>query len=345
MKKSISLLSFAIAMAIFANSGYAISIDMVDVGNPGNPTDARLCCGGLGSVGYDYQIGKYEITAGQYTEFLNAVADDDTYNLYNTQMWSSEFGAKIQRSGTPGSYSYSVADDWANRPVNFVSAWNAARFANWLHNDQPTGPQGPGTTEDGAYINIGDEAMFSRQPGAKYWIPTRDEWHKAAYYDPNYGGNGVGGYLTYPTWADAEPGRDITELTNPANNANWYGDFYSGGYVVGSPYYRTEVGQFALSQSPYGTFDQAGNVTELIMQEDGLGDVYLVGLGGSFADYWSSTMDAYNHTFVWGDPGLADYPFGFRIAGLAVPEPATGSLCVILGSLLLGLRRFKQTKH
>ena len=29
-----------------------------------------------GSVGYAYNIGKYEVTAGQYTEFLNAVARD-----------------------------------------------------------------------------------------------------------------------------------------------------------------------------------------------------------------------------------------------------------------------------
>ena len=41
----------------------------------------RIC----GSVGYNYNIGKYEVTAGQYTEFLNAVARTDTYGLYNTQ--------------------------------------------------------------------------------------------------------------------------------------------------------------------------------------------------------------------------------------------------------------------
>ena len=77
----------------------------------------RIC----GAVGYTYNIGKYEVTAGQYTEFLNAVAKTDTYGLYNTNMWSSTYGCKIQQSGSSGSYTYSVASDYANRPVNYVA--------------------------------------------------------------------------------------------------------------------------------------------------------------------------------------------------------------------------------
>ena len=50
------------------------------------------------------------------------------------------------------------------------------------------------------------------------------------------------------------------DLTTPdgGNNAN----FYQSGYTIGSPYYRTPVGEFELSDSPYGTFDQGGNVWE-----------------------------------------------------------------------------------
>ena len=62
----------------------------VTVGNPGNVGEAsgwgrdnggpeRIC----GSVAYAYNIGKYEVTAGQYTAFLNAVGGVDTYALYN----------------------------------------------------------------------------------------------------------------------------------------------------------------------------------------------------------------------------------------------------------------------
>ncbi len=40
----------------------------------------------VGEVDHNYAIGKYEVTAGQYTEFLNAVAKDDPNNLYNPMM-------------------------------------------------------------------------------------------------------------------------------------------------------------------------------------------------------------------------------------------------------------------
>jgi formylglycine-generating enzyme required for sulfatase activity len=136
-------------------------------------------------VGYEYGIGKYEVTAGQYTEFLNAVATEDTYGLYNMLMDydanPGAFGPNIKRMGASGGYSYSVAADWAKRPVNHVSFWDSARFANWLHNGQPTGPQGSGTTEDGAYDLNGytgsDEASITRQPGAKFFLPSEDEWY------------------------------------------------------------------------------------------------------------------------------------------------------------------------
>ena len=59
---------------------------MVTVGNPGNAPDTRYNAISVGSVGYAYQIGKYEVTAGQYTEFLNAVAKADPNGLYNTAM-------------------------------------------------------------------------------------------------------------------------------------------------------------------------------------------------------------------------------------------------------------------
>ena len=40
-------------------------------------------------VDYRYRIGKTEVTVGQYTEFLNAVADTDAYALYHLSMASS----------------------------------------------------------------------------------------------------------------------------------------------------------------------------------------------------------------------------------------------------------------
>ena len=153
------------------------SLEFVRVGNAGNVYDTRYAFNTAGGVDYEYRIGKYEVTAGQYTEFLNAVAATDAYGLYNVNMdWDANpamRGCNIRRTGSPGSYLYSVAADWADRPVNYVSFWDAARFTNWLHNGQPTGPQGPGTTEDGAYHHVGDQALFGRNPGARFFIRPR----------------------------------------------------------------------------------------------------------------------------------------------------------------------------
>ena len=81
-----------------------IEIDFVTVGNPGNANDDT----GYGGVAYTYQIGKYEVTAGQYTAFLNAVAATDTYRLYNDNMSRTDHGSGIARDGSSGGYTYSV---------------------------------------------------------------------------------------------------------------------------------------------------------------------------------------------------------------------------------------------
>ncbi|MCC7086452.1 MAG: SUMF1/EgtB/PvdO family nonheme iron enzyme [Pirellulales bacterium] len=325
--KTTNLFASLLSALAFISSTQAVTIDMVTVGNPGNAPDTRYDATGFGSVGYNYQIGKYEVTAGQYTEFLNAVAKNDPNGLYNTEN-TGWFGGNIQRTGSSPNYSYSVASDWADRPANNLSFWDAARFANWLHNGQPTGAQGPGTTEDGAYHDVGDQALFGRNAGARFFIPTEDEWYKAAYYDPNYGGLGIGGYWEYPTGTDAVPGNDITEATNPGNNAN----FDLGGQTIGSPYYRTEVGEFEWSDSPYGTFDQGGNVREWNETE-----VYgwsRVVRGGSYI-YNSEHLRAYSRADGNGPTGEHNM-LGFRVA--SIPEPASIMLC-LAGVLMLMLRR------
>jgi len=58
---------------ITTHGGATINMDFVAVGNAGNAADTT----GHGAVAYDYDIGKYEVTAGQYAEFLNAVATTD----------------------------------------------------------------------------------------------------------------------------------------------------------------------------------------------------------------------------------------------------------------------------
>ncbi len=76
----------AIANAdVFNMSGTQTSLQFVAVGDPGNMPDANT--GNLyGSVGYNYLIGKYDVTLAQYCQFLSAVAATDTYGLYDIRM-------------------------------------------------------------------------------------------------------------------------------------------------------------------------------------------------------------------------------------------------------------------
>ncbi|NLE60637.1 MAG: formylglycine-generating enzyme family protein [Planctomycetes bacterium] len=334
MRTEVTLLSTFFALAgLLAVTASAVNIETVPVGNPGNAADTRHAIPGCGSVGYSYNIGKYEVTAGQYTAFLNAVAGVDTYGLYNTDMWSSIQGCKIERwsgDGTSGNpYRYRVASDYANRPVNYVSWGDAVRFANWLHNGQPSGTQDWSTTEDGAYYLNGAMTTAAwmaatRKTDWKWAIPNRDEWYKAAYHK----NDGVtGNYWDYPTSSDNVPGRDMTEATNPGDNANYYQN--GGPYPIDPPYYTTIAGEFELSQSPYGTLDQGGNLWE-----------------------WNASWVSFASCEIWGggfsspsDYMLASkrcdtiatyevYAVGFRI--VEVPEP--GSTVLLLASSLMLVR-------
>ncbi|UCC32188.1 MAG: SUMF1/EgtB/PvdO family nonheme iron enzyme, partial [Phycisphaerales bacterium] len=281
-KTILRVVAMACILACGVNVGGEVVIETVTVGNPGNASEPSGECvpGGFGpcrecgAVDYVYSIGKFEVTAGQYTEFLNAVAGVDTFGLYNTSI-SDEWGCKIERfdgSGTVGDpYQYRVASAWADRPVNYVSWGDAARFANWLHNGQPTGAQDLTTTENGSYDLSATHAYYEpggeiidldalnnallavvREEDATWVIPSEDEWYKAAYYD---GGSGV--YYDYPTSTDAVPNNG-----NPEGDTGNSANFYDAEWTIGSPYYRTVVGFFALSDSPYGSFDQGGNIQE-----------------------------------------------------------------------------------
>jgi sulfatase modifying factor 1 len=309
-------------------------MDTVPVGNAGEWSGEsyggdgpdRIC----GAMDHAYNIGKYEVTAGQYTEFLNAVAATDTYGLYNTNMWNNEYGCKIERMGESGSYSYFVAAEWANRPVNYVSWGDAARFANWLHNDQLMGAQDLTTTEDGSYYLNGaitDAALLAvaREPGATWVVPSEDEWYKTAYHR----NDGVtGNYWDYPMGSNTTP-----DNGNPGGDTGNSANLYDGDYTIGSPYWRTDVGYFGLSNSPYGAFDMGGNVWEW---NEAVIDAYRGVRGGSsrFEGYYPQA--AYRYSFN-SPPTIEFDHIGFRVA--EVPEPGTIALLALAGAGVLGRRR------
>ncbi len=139
-----------------SNSASAVTINWVPIGNSGNAADPST---GYGAVAYNYSIDTYDVTVGQYTEFLNAVAATDPYRLYSTSMGTDQNIEGIDRSGSPGSYSYSAIGTSANLPITYVSWGDAARFANWLANGQPTGA---GRTDDNREWLV----LFERRDGS-----------------------------------------------------------------------------------------------------------------------------------------------------------------------------------
>jgi sulfatase modifying factor 1 len=316
---------------VFNMPGGQTSLEFVPVGNPGNANDPDT---GFGSVAEPYLIGKFEITNAQWREFLTAKAStSDPYGLYNTDMAGTYGG--IDRTWSVDHYVYTAKGgdaNWDNRPANFVSFWDAARFCNWLHNGQ-----GDGDTETGAYLNIG-QTTFARQPGAKYFIPTENEWYKAAYFDPLKSGGP--GYWDYPTKSDAPPINTLID-PDPGNHANFY-DHYgtgNGGFTLGSPYYSTLVGDFENSGSAFGTFDQGGNLQEWT-ESAATGS-------GSFAAWgaWrGGTWNAYSDGLLASFRGL-DFPtsersyVGFRVASVPEPGSITMLLCAAIGGLLWWRRR------
>jgi len=334
----------AVLLGLLAAPARAVTIDLLPVGNAGNADDPAT--GGIyGGVNYDYSIGKYDVTIGQYTEFLNAVAKTDTYSLYNASMGTNENIRGISRSGVSGSYSYSVIAasgsapnggvSAANRPITYVSWWDSARFANWVANGQPTGIQTGTTTENGAYNLNGATSgtaparnVTNPNTGATptYVIPTENEWYKAAYYSPVLN-SGSGGYYTYATQSNATPGN---VPGSGANQANYFTDLTTNKYSVtqsgdydGSQNYLTDVGAFSSSVSAYGTFDQSGNVYEWNDLTGAPGSSR--GLrGGNWYDtdngafYLSSSGRAANA------PSNETSIIGFRLASpVPVPEPST----------------------
>ena len=228
----------------------------------------------------------------------------------------------ITRSGSPVNYTYTVRTDRGNRPVNYVSWFDAVRFANWLHNGQPTGWQGPNTTEDGAYdISLGRNVV--RKPGAVVFLPSEDEWYKAAYYK---GGGTNAGYWDYPTRSNTVP---TSEPPPGANMTNGSANYDDSGYVD-TTYLTTEVGAYSYrpSDSPYGTFDQGGNLGE--WNETLISGLYRFRRGGS---YFSSNGQLHANFRNFVSPGHEIFNVGFRVASIPEPGSLTLLVCVAISGM------------
>jgi formylglycine-generating enzyme required for sulfatase activity len=307
MKNSILLLivlfvcvSGIVLADTFGTGGNAFTIDFVTISGDTNPTS------GYGIVNNNYRMGKYEITNDQWNKF------------------HAEYGTVY---GSP-TYAYSNDPYWngTNVPTNMVSWYEAAQFVNYLNTSTGhqaaykfTGTQGTSNYMFGIW-SIAEAAggtNLYRHKDAYYFLPTEDEWVKAAYW------NGT----SLQTYANASSGDLVLGLPDPAK---W-------NYLAsaGSEPWNVTSGINELN----GTYNMMGNVWEHIESPyssgNYLSDFNTVLRGGSYShqpgdDALASSYRYYSYTDNEYDN------VGFRVA--SIPEPCTLSLLAI-GGLLLRKRK------
>jgi len=303
-----------------------ISIDWVTVGDPNNAADTSPS--GYGAVADTFRIMKFEFTNAHYTAFLNSV-DPNGSNpnlIYNSSMGSDARGG-ITNTGTTNGSRYAVKSNMGDKPVNFVSWFDAARVANWLQNGQ-----GSSSTETGAYTLVGGQTSGTApavNPGATFYIPTEDQWYKAAFYK----GSGTNaGYWDYATQSDTAP-TAVTANETGIGSAGSAGNFAN--YNRGADWNSLDGNVTTVGTnggvSAYGAFDMSGNVWEWNDLTGAAGSVR--GLRGGSWDFNAFSLSS-SLRFTIAPSNEGNF-FGFRLASpVAVPEPST--YCMALAGLACG---------
>ena len=320
------------ALAAFSPQASAVTIAWTPVGNPGNAADPAT--GSLyGAVGYSYNIGTYDVTNSQYVEFLNAKDPNGTspLQLYNGNMSNPTYGGINYSAGNANGSKYSVMSGDGNHPVNFVTFYDTLRFANWLNN----GGQTNSDTESGAYTLQGgtptpsNANTITRSATATIFLPSENEWYKAAYYDPRTTAQGGppsdSHYWLYPTSSNTAPTSSFPTAT--PNSAN---------ILPSGPVNLTDVGAYTGTTSPYGAYDMGGNVFQ--WNEALIGGSSRGVRGGAF--YYDSNLllSSYRNYF---DSTAERYIVGFRVAMVPIPEPSSFVLAA-LGFIALAAYRLRR---
>ncbi len=306
---SAALLSVLSAHAdTFGTGPNAFTIDFVNIGNAGNADDAGAG-GGIystpyGGVSYGYRMGTYEISQDAIT-----------------------------KATAGGLANVGTGPHTGNEPAANMSWFQAAAFVNWLNDQRTPGLKaydiGGNSMTLWASVDAwqaGGENLY-RHKDAYYFLPSEDEWYKAAYHQ-NSGVNAD--YWDYATGSNSAPIQALTDGTLA-------GSAVYNGVEAGVPADPADV-NLAGGLSAYGTMGQNGNVYEWNESaNDGINnyefDDRAVRGGG-----WNYTVGSLRSSIRFFDaPSTSDVDVGFRVA--SVPEPTSTVLMISAGLLAIARRR------
>lgn len=290
------------------------TIDFVDIGVPGNAADTSGVPNPAGSVSTLYRMGVYEVSERMVTA-----------------------------ANTLGNLGLTTSARGANKPATDVT-WNeAARFVNWLNTSKGFSPAykfavQPGSGGYSADTDIqlwtaGDAGYNAanqyRNSNAIYFLPSVDQWYKAAFFK---GGSTNAGYWDFPTGSDAEP--------TPV----------ASGTAAGTAVFaaQTDPADITLAggRSPLGTVGQGGNAYEWYETAASGTNTSPSENRGYRGGYWNNfapSLSALDGGFPLA-PQSSTTEVGLRIA--AVPEPGTYAILAVVGGIALALRGVKrQPRH
>ncbi len=286
----------------FGTGANLFDIEFVTIGDPGNADDTTGSPNPVGSVAETYRIGKFEIS-------------EDMINKANAESAATSDPLNITHNGRG-----------ADKPATGMSWFEAAQFVNWLNTS--TGSTPAYKFDSGGNFQLWqvgdpgyDAANLYRNTLATYFLPSVDEWYKAAYYDPNSG--------TYNNFATG---------SNTAPSA------VASGTAAGSAVYNGQAGPadvtLAGGLSPYGTMGQDGNAweweeTQFDLTNDSISPGGGRGFRGGSWGVNSSFLGAPNRFNA--NANNAGSGNGFRVA--SVPEPSSLLLGTLAAVGLLLLRK------